>query len=96
MIFSAEELEKCRSAMDKPAPIEALKLIASGSVIVELTHDKRDLYLDSVNGRRVRDPEFPNRKMLLSGGWPLYRAGMIDDFCVVTDAGRKVLAEYES
>ncbi|WJS87277.1 hypothetical protein [Paracoccus sp. TOH] len=91
MSFTADEIDHCKAAMSKPAPLEALKLIASGRAIVELTPDRRDLYIDSLDGRPVRDPEFPDRKMLLSGAWPLYRAGMIDEFGLVTPAGRAAL-----
>lgn len=93
MRFTEEEMDKCRAAMAKPAPLDALRLIASGRVLIELTKDKRDVYIDSLDGRLVRDPEHPDRKMLLSGAWPLYRAGMIDDFGVITDEGRARLAQ---
>ncbi|WP_234053676.1 MULTISPECIES: hypothetical protein [unclassified Xanthobacter] len=92
MTFTHEEVERCKAAMSKKGPLEALRLIASGRVIVELTYDRRDLYVDSLDGRPVRDPDQPDRKMLLSGAWPLYRAGMIDEFGLVTAAGHQTLA----
>lgn len=92
--FSSEEIRKCVDAMAKPAPLDALRLIASGRVLVEVTHDGRDVLIDSLDGRPVRDPEFPDRKMGLSGAWPLYRAGMIDRFGLVTDAGRDALKAF--
>lgn len=85
------EIERCKAAMSKPAPLEALRLIASGRVLIELSHDGRDVFLDSIDGMLVRDPENPGGKLGLAGSWPLYRAGMIDQFGVVTPAGRATL-----
>ncbi|CAH0343677.1 hypothetical protein [Rhizobium sp. CECT 9324] len=93
MRFTEEEIALCRDAMAKPAPIDALRLIASGRVLIELTKDRRDVYIDSIDGRLVRDPDHLDRKMLLSGAWPLYRAGMIDDFGIITEHGRALLAQ---
>lgn len=93
MPFTETEIEQCRAAMMKPAPLDALRLIASGRVLIELTKDKRDVYIDSLDGRPVRDPDFPDRKMLLSGAWPLFRAGMIDSFGIITDEGRSRLSQ---
>lgn len=90
--FTAEEIEKCRSAMAKPAPIEALELIASGRVLIEISPDGRDVLLESLDGRKVRDPDARDRKMGITGAWPLLRAGMIDEFGVITEAGRQKLA----
>lgn len=92
--FTAEEIERCKAAMSKPAPLNALRLLASGRVYVELTPDRRDLYISYLDKRRVRDPDHPTdprRKCLLAGAWPLYRAGMIDGFGVVTPAGHELL-----
>ncbi|GAA5544245.1 MULTISPECIES: hypothetical protein [Hyphomicrobiales] len=41
MRFTEEEMDKCRAAMAKPAPLDALRLIASGRVLIELTKDNR-------------------------------------------------------
>jgi len=90
--FSPDEIARCVDAMAKPAPMEALRLIASGRVIIEVTQDGRDVMIDSYDGKPIRDPDFPDRKMGLSGAWPLYRAGMIDRFGLVTDAGRATLS----
>ncbi|MDF2994520.1 MAG: hypothetical protein K0R27_157 [Xanthobacteraceae bacterium] len=79
--------------MSKPAPLAALELIASGRVLIEVTRDG-DVAIDRFDGRVVRDDEHPGEKMRLAGGWPLYKAGMIDDFGLVTDAGRAALAEH--
>jgi len=89
--YTAEELARCKAAMSKPAPLEALRLIASGRLIVELSRDRRDVLIDQVDGRMVRDGA-PDRKMFLGGAWPLYRAGMISAFGVVTEEGRRDLA----
>ncbi|GBR54331.1 MULTISPECIES: hypothetical protein [Acetobacter] len=91
--FSKEEVEKCVQAMSRTACIEALELIASGFVIIELTSDRRDVYIDRLHGVEVRDPDNPCRKMLMSGAWPLFRAGMINQFGTVTPAGMKLLKE---
>lgn len=90
--FSADEIVRCQEAMAKPAPLVALGLIASGRVIIELSGDGRDVLVDAFDGQPVRDPDYPDRKMMLAGAWPLYRAGMIDDFGVPTQAGRTLLA----
>lgn len=94
--FTAEEIARCVEAMAKPAPLDALRMIASGRLVVQLTHDRRDLLVAAWDGKLPRDPDHPDdpsRRMFLSGGWPLYRAGMIDAGGVVTDAGRALLAE---
>lgn len=89
--FTEDEIAHCKEAMVKSAPVEALQLIASGRAIVEMTADRRDIYIESLDGRVLRDPDHPDRKMLLSGAWPLYRAGMIDEFCLVTPEGYATL-----
>lgn len=93
MTFTEEEIAHCKEAMAKPAPLQALRLIASGRAIVEMTEDRRDLYIESIDGETMRDPDHPNRKMLLSGAWPLFRAGMIDQFCMVTAEGRAAISK---
>lgn len=92
--FTPEEVEHCKASMSKPAPQQALALIASGRLVVELSDDRRNVILDSIDGRKVRDEDYPgeDRKCGLSGAWPLYRAGMIDTFGVVTPEGRAFLA----
>ncbi|RWR14235.1 hypothetical protein [Paenirhodobacter populi] len=92
LFFTPDEIDECRAAMMKPAPIGALALIASGRAVVELSDDRRNVYLDELDGRKMRDR---GHKLSISGAWPLYRAGMIDDSCRVTDAGRKLLAAVE-
>lgn len=90
---SPEEIERCRAAMAKPAPREALALIASGRLVFEI--DKSgDIMIDTLDGIEVRDPD-TGRKMGLAGAWPLHRAGMIDQFGRVTDAGRDFLSAEE-
>lgn len=93
--YTEEEIARCREAMSKKGPQEALRLIASGRVIIDLTADGRDIYVESFDGRKVRDPDFPDRRMTMAGGWPLFIAGMIDEFGIITAAGRKALAEGE-
>ncbi|WP_147048114.1 hypothetical protein [Methylobacterium gnaphalii] len=80
--------------MSKPAPMQALRLIASGRVIIEVTPEG-DILIDRFDGKRVRDPDHPDCKMGLAGAWPLLAAGMIDEFGVITEAGRLALSERE-
>ena len=86
--FSAAEIARCKAAMGKPAPRGALVLIASSRVVVELSSDGRDVYLDQLDGMPLRHN---GHKMLISGAWPLFRAGMIDVDCKVTDAGQQLI-----
>jgi hypothetical protein len=90
--FSADEIERCKAAMAKPAPRGALLFIASPAVVAELSSDGRDIYLDMINGSALRDR---GRKMTISGAWPLFRAGMIDADCKVTDIGRQLIDAME-
>lgn len=90
MTFTPEEVERCRAAMSKPAPLEALALIASGRLVFEIDASG-DIIIDTLDGKILRDN---GRKMGLSGAWPLYRAGMIDQFGLLTDAGWEVLAAH--
>ncbi|HXJ73242.1 MAG TPA: hypothetical protein VNM37_10320, partial [Candidatus Dormibacteraeota bacterium] len=55
--FTPEEIERCKAAMDKPAPLKALQAIASGRAGVSLSPDGRNVYLDTLDGAQVRDPE---------------------------------------
>lgn len=94
--YTPEEVARCRAAMKKTGPLEALRAIAAGRLTVELTPDGRDLYVAEWDGRSVQDPgcsEDPSRRMGLAGGWPLFRAGMIDEFGRITDAGRRALEQ---
>ncbi|MCY0148301.1 hypothetical protein OEG84_11415 [Hoeflea sp. G2-23] len=91
MNFTDEEIAHAKAAMKKPAPVGALRLIASGRAVVSLSKDGRDVLMEEIDGRKVRDPDHPDQKMGLAGAWPLFRAGMIDQFGVVTEAGRAVL-----
>lgn len=74
-------------AMKKPAPRQALALLASGRVKVMLGRDL-DVYLDELDGRKIRDR---GHMMAIAGAWPLYQAGMIDERCNITKAGRAIL-----
>lgn len=92
--FSDEEVAKCVEAMSKPSPLQALATIASGRVLIELSKDRRNVCIIALDGKRVRDPDYPNdpsRKIGLAGAWPLYRAGMIDEYGVITPAGLALL-----
>lgn len=87
MTFTQEEVDRCKAAMEKAAPREALAFINSGRVVVELGADF-DVYLDRIDGMQIRDHGY---KMPIAGAWPLYRAGMIDDACQITEAGHELL-----
>lgn len=87
------DIARCKDAMSKPAPIRALALIASGRVIVEVAQGGRDVLIDTLDGKGIRDNDHPDCKMGLAGAWPLYGAGMIDQFGIVTDLGRAALTE---
>ncbi|GEP11702.1 hypothetical protein MMMDOFMJ_1707 [Methylobacterium gnaphalii] len=92
--LAPDEIARCKAAMSKPAPMQALRLIASGRVIIEVTPEG-DILIDRFDGKRVRDPDHPDCKMGLAGAWPLLAAGMIDEFGVITEAGRLALSERE-
>lgn len=85
-----ERVARCHAAMSKPGPIDALRLIASGRVVIEVRADG-NCYLDMMDGRKVRDPDHPESLMPIAGAWPLLTAGMIDQFGVITQAGRDCL-----
>lgn len=90
MTYPEQEIARCKAAMELPAPLAALRQLASGRMVVELEGKERDVVIDTIDGRPVRDAE--GRKMGMSGAWPLFRAGMIDEFGVVTEAGHAHLA----
>lgn len=85
------EAERCRAAMVKPGPIEALRLLASGRVTIVVRNNK--IYVDTFDGRIVRDPDHPECMMELAGSWPFVPAGIVDQFGCITPAGRAALAE---
>ena len=89
MSFSEDHIAKCKAAMTKSGPQEALRLLGSGRVTVEVTPGG-DLLLDTLDGKRIRDH---GRKIGIAGAWPLVVAGMVDRFGVVTQEGRELLAE---
>lgn len=93
--MTPEEITRCKEAMRKPAPMQALQLIASGRVVIEVARGGRDVRIDELDGRPIRDPEHPDRKMGLAGAWALYGAGMIDQYGVITPAGRAALDGHE-
>lgn len=96
MQFSDEYVRKCEAAMKKKGPLEALALVASGRVIVEVSKDGKDLYLDKLNGRSIRDSDHPNQKMILAGSWPLVASGAVDNFGLVTAKGHAYLSANQS
>lgn len=90
--FTEAEIASAKAALDKPAPMDALRMVASGRGLFQLTDDRRDILIMEWDGKPIIDPEFPDRRgALLGGGWALYRAGMVDEYCTVTRAGRAAL-----
>ncbi len=87
MNFSDEFVARCKAAMSKSAPQDALRLVASGRVTIEVT-TKGDINLDTLDGQPIRDQ---GHRMGLAGAWPLVAAGMVDQFGVVTEDGRAFL-----
>lgn len=73
----------------KPAVADALELIVSGRVIISLSHAGKCGYLEELDGKKVRDPELPTRKMLYPGAYTLYREGLLDQFGLPTEKGRQ-------
>lgn len=74
--FTDDEISRCKSAMDKPAPLACLRSIAAGELPATLSKDGRDLLI-----------EYQGERMFVAGGWPLFRAGMIDERCRPTPLG---------
>ncbi|MDO9334987.1 MAG: hypothetical protein Q7T61_01170 [Caulobacter sp.] len=87
--------ERCDAAIERRAPavVEALALIASGRVLIEVNTVSGNVVLESLDGKPVRDPEFRDRKMGLAGAWPLYHGGLIDQYGLPTQAGIDWLSE---
>ena len=80
----------------KPAVKGTLLLLATGRAVVEISFAGKCGYLDSFEGKLVRDDEHapPHDKMLMPGVWRLYEAGYIDQFACVTPAGIAALHDH--
>lgn len=87
--------DRCRAVIERRAPavVQAMAFIASGRALIEVNTDSGNVTLDSIDGKPMRDPEFPDRKMGLAGAWPLYHGGLIDQYGVPTQAGLTWLSE---
>ncbi len=82
--------EKDEDAMTEKLPkavLGTLVAIAHGKAIVEIDFKGKCGHLDSLNGKKVRDPEFPDRKIGMPGVWTLYDGGYIDQFVTLTEKG---------
>jgi hypothetical protein len=90
--FTDEEVAKCKAAMDKPSPLQALRAIVSGEVTVTLDRDGRNVTIDTYHGKTFRDADYPgeDRRVGLAGAWPLFRAGLIDEDGSPTSLGREM------
>lgn len=76
----------------KPTVRETLSLIVQGRVLVTVDHKRHLGELEELDGQRVRDPEFPDRKLLMPGVYTLFEAGYLDQFGAATEAGRAALS----
>lgn len=93
-VFTDQEIERAKAAMAKPGPLNALALIASGRAVIEISKSGRDVLIVELDGRRVKDPDYPDdpaRKCGLAGGWALIPAGMLDEFGCLTKAAHEHL-----
>jgi hypothetical protein len=72
----------------RPAVLDTLALLCQGRAIIEVSHDGECGYLDILDGKAVRDPDHPDRKLVMPGVWTLYRGGYVDRFGAPTEAGR--------
>jgi hypothetical protein len=79
----------------KPAARGTLELIGSGRAVIEVDHKAHCGRVDTIDGVTIRDPEFPDRKMLLPGVWTLFQAGLIDAFGLITEAGQRAREDSE-
>jgi len=84
-------IERCRAALSKTGPQNALLLLASGRITISVSGDI--IYVETLDGCVIRDPEYPDRKMVLAGSWPLRPTECIDKFGCITAAGRTALAQ---
>lgn len=69
-------------------PMDTLSAIAEGRMIVSLNHKAETAYLEEYDGKKYRDPEFPDRKLLVSGAMTLFWAGYLTEYGTITAAGR--------
>ncbi|MBF9233967.1 hypothetical protein [Microvirga alba] len=82
--------QEARENAKKPAVRDTLEGIANGAMIV--SHNGRNGYLEEYNGHKYRDPD-NGSKLIVPGVITLIKAGYLDEFCVVTPAGRKALED---
>ena len=68
----------------KPAVLATLDLIVTGRVIVSINHKQKFGYIEEFEGKVIRDPEFPDRKMLMPGVYTLFVEGCLDQFGLPT------------
>jgi hypothetical protein len=90
--FTESEIERAKAGMSKPGPRDALALVGSGRALFKMDGIGKEPMITHLDGQRLVDPEFPEREgMYLAGAWALLPAGMIDEFCCLTPAGRRAL-----
>lgn len=68
----------------KPAVQNTLDLIVAGRVIVSINHKQKHGYIEELDGQTIRDPDYPDRKMLMPGVYTLFLAGYLDEFGLPT------------
>lgn len=71
---------------------DTLSDIAIGTMLISLNPKRESAYLEEYGGNKYRDPDYPDRKLLVSGAMTLYWAGYLTEFGTVTEAGRAALA----
>jgi hypothetical protein len=62
-------------------------------MVISIDHERRAAYLEEYGGVAYRDPEFPERKMLVSGACTLFDAGYLTEFGTITPTGRAALEQ---
>jgi hypothetical protein len=83
--------DEARERAKLNGPQETLADIISGRMLVSLNHKTGNAYLEEYDGKKYRDPDDPDRKLLVCGAMTLHWAGYLTDFGTVTDTGRAAL-----
>jgi hypothetical protein len=87
------KLTEAREAAKLPAVRTTLQDIASGRMVISLDIKRQCGELESFDGHNYRDPESPERKLLVAGAYTLFVAGYLTQFGTITDAGRLALRQ---
>lgn len=68
----------------KPAVRDTLDAIINGRAVISINHKQKHGYIEEFDGKIIRDPEYPDRKLLMPGVYTLFQAGYLDQFGVPT------------